>query len=240
MDATTPDEFLDLMAGKFRMLADPTRLAILRTLMRGERNVTRVVEETGRNQANVSKHLKMLAEAGLVGRRKEGLQVFYTLDDPLVEKLCKLVCETVVQEARKDVERKRKLLTGWGGKARRERPCRDVRGAGPTRRDTARVSRRIVSRGRRRPPGAPACPTGRSRTRSGSSGAPASVSGGAWRRPGRNSGRRASRPRPPRRFLLPSRNRSVPAPTVSALRANRAPKRPGWLRPRGRPETSKA
>ena len=77
MTAPIPDEFLDLMAEKFRMLADSTRLAILRALMEGEKNVTQVVEETGRNQANVSKHLKMLAEAGLVGRRKEGLQVFY-------------------------------------------------------------------------------------------------------------------------------------------------------------------
>ena len=119
MDAPIPDEFLDLMAGKFRMLADPTRLAILRTLMQGERNVTQVVEETGRNQANVSKHLKMLAEAGLVGRRKDGLQVFYRLDDPLVEKLCKLVCETIVQEAQEDVERSRRLLNGWGGKKTR-------------------------------------------------------------------------------------------------------------------------
>jgi DNA-binding transcriptional ArsR family regulator len=116
MPATIPDEFLDLMAEKFRMLADPTRLAILRTLMQGERNVTQVVEETGRNQANVSKHLKMLAEAGLVARRKEGLLVFYRLDDPLVERLCKLVCETIVQEAREQVERQKKLLHGWGKK----------------------------------------------------------------------------------------------------------------------------
>ena len=116
MATTIPDEFLDLMAEKFRMLADSTRLAILRTLMRGERNVTQVVEETGRNQANVSKHLKMLAEAGLVARRKEGLQVFYRLDDPLVERLCRLVCETIVQETQEDLERKRRLLNGWGSK----------------------------------------------------------------------------------------------------------------------------
>ncbi len=120
MPATTiPDEFLDLMAEKFRMLADPTRLAILRALMQGERSVTQVVEETAGSQANVSKHLKSLAEAGLVGRRKEGLQVYYRLDDPLVEKLCKLVCETIVQETRQDVERKQKLLNGWSGKTRR-------------------------------------------------------------------------------------------------------------------------
>jgi DNA-binding transcriptional ArsR family regulator len=116
MGVTIPDAFLDLMAEKFRMLSDPSRLAILRALMQGERNVTQVVEETGRNQANVSKHLKMLADTGLVARRKDGLQVFYRLDDPLVEKLCKLVCETIVQEARQEVERQRKLLDGWGGR----------------------------------------------------------------------------------------------------------------------------
>lgn len=109
-----PDEFLERMAEKFRMLSDPTRLAILRSLMDGERNVSQVVDETGRNQANVSKHLKMLAEAGLVTRRKEGLQVFYALGDPLVDRLCKLVCETIVQEAHEEVERHRKLLSGWG------------------------------------------------------------------------------------------------------------------------------
>ena len=116
MNAPIPDDFLDLMAEKFRMLADPTRLAILRALMGGERNVTRVVDETVRNQANVSKHLKMLAEAGLVARRKEGLQVFYKLDDPLVERLCKLVCETIVEEAQAEVARQRKLIDGWAGK----------------------------------------------------------------------------------------------------------------------------
>ena len=118
MPPSIPDEFLDRMAEKFRMLADPTRLAILRTLMDGERNVTQVVDETCRNQANVSKHLKLLAEAGLVARRKEGLQVFYRVEDPLVEQLCKMVCETIVQDARLEVERQKKLLSGWSRKSR--------------------------------------------------------------------------------------------------------------------------
>ena len=119
MAASIPDEFLDLMADKFRMLSDSTRLAILRALMGGERNVTQVVEETGRNQANVSKHLKMLADSGLVARRKEGLQVFYTLDDPLVERLCKLVCETIVEETQERMSRQKQLLDGWVGKGRK-------------------------------------------------------------------------------------------------------------------------
>lgn len=84
--------------------------------MQGERNVTQVVEETGRNQANVSMHLKMLAEAGLLARRKEGLQVFYKLDDPLVERLCNLVCETIVQRALMEMDRQQGLLDRWDSK----------------------------------------------------------------------------------------------------------------------------
>jgi ArsR family transcriptional regulator len=110
-----PDEFLDVMAEKFRLLGDSTRLAILRALMAGEKCVGRVVEETGRGQANVSKHLKLLADAGLVARRKEGLQIFYRVDDPVVAKLCKLVCETIMQETRTGLEVRRKLLKRLGG-----------------------------------------------------------------------------------------------------------------------------
>jgi ArsR family transcriptional regulator len=114
MSTLIPDDFLDLMADKFRMLADSTRLAILRALMQGERNVTQVVAETGRTQANVSKHLKMLAAAGLVARRKEGLLVFYKIDDPLVKKLCMLVCETIVGDAEKQIRQSRRIIGKFG------------------------------------------------------------------------------------------------------------------------------
>lgn len=118
MTGTIPDELLDLMAEKFRMLSDPTRLAILRSLMSGERSVGQVVEETGRGQANVSKHLKMLAEASLVERRKEGLQVFYRITDPLVEQLCALVCRTILEDFREDLQRKGQILDTWGAGAK--------------------------------------------------------------------------------------------------------------------------
>jgi ArsR family transcriptional regulator len=88
-----------MMAGRFAVLADPTRLAIIHSLMRGsEQNVTRIVKTTGHTHQNVSKHLRHLRDAGLVARRKEGLQVFYRLDAPLVEKLCQLVCESLLEE----------------------------------------------------------------------------------------------------------------------------------------------
>ncbi|QEH34458.1 HTH-type transcriptional regulator KmtR [Aquisphaera giovannonii] len=114
MIAAMPDELLDLVAGKFQMLADTTRLAILRSLMGGEKSVGQVVTETGRGQANVSKHLKLLAESGLVGRRKEGLQVFYRLQDPLVEKLCELVCSTIREDMERSISRRSELLRKLG------------------------------------------------------------------------------------------------------------------------------
>ena len=93
-----PEEFLAVMADRFGALADPTRLAILHCLLRGgEQNVSRIVATTGRSVANVSKHLRHLRERGLVVRRKDGLQAYYRLDDPVVEKLCHLVCESLLE-----------------------------------------------------------------------------------------------------------------------------------------------
>jgi ArsR family transcriptional regulator len=109
-----PDELLDQVAARFRLLGDPMRLAILRSLMAGEKSVGQVVEETGGGQANVSKHLKLLHDAGLIARRKAGLQVFYGVCDPLVERLCTLVCTTLIEQTREDVERGRQLLRRAG------------------------------------------------------------------------------------------------------------------------------
>jgi ArsR family transcriptional regulator len=99
MREKVPRKFLEMMAGRFAALGDPTRLALVHALMaKGEQNVTALVEAVTTSHANVSKHLKILREAGLVARRKEGLQVFYTLDDPVVQKLCELVCESLLDE----------------------------------------------------------------------------------------------------------------------------------------------
>jgi len=114
MSQYLPDDLLELMAVKFQMLADPTRLAILRALMEGEKSVGQVVTETGRGQANVSKHLKLLADSGLVCRRKEGLQVYYRLDDPLVEQLCTLVCSSIRGEVERTMAKQRELLQKIG------------------------------------------------------------------------------------------------------------------------------
>lgn len=105
-----PKELLDLMAGKFRLLGDSARLAILRAVEEEERTVGQVVTETGLGQANVSKHLKMLADAGMLSRRKQGVQVFYRLTDPVVLKICRLVCDTILRKLQSQLRDQRRML----------------------------------------------------------------------------------------------------------------------------------
>ena len=85
-------EVLDLVALRFKVLADSARLRILNCLRDGEMTVSELVEKTGLGQANVSKHLQLLHSNGFVDRRKEGLFVFYTLADESVFKLCDMMC----------------------------------------------------------------------------------------------------------------------------------------------------
>lgn len=104
---------LERIAARFRVLGDPTRLAILNALREDERTVSSIVDATGATQANVSKHLGLLHREGLVSRRKEGLNVFYAIADPGLFVLCDDVCDAL----EKDADRTRDELKR--GRARR-------------------------------------------------------------------------------------------------------------------------
>lgn len=87
------DAAYDQIAGFFKVLAEPLRLKLLNALYEGERTVNQLLAVTGANQANVSKHLKVLLDAGLVARRKEGTNAYYMVADPIVFMLCESVCD---------------------------------------------------------------------------------------------------------------------------------------------------
>lgn len=89
------NDALDLVARRFAVLAEPTRLRLIHALFEGERSVNTLVELTGGTQANVSRHLQTLLHAHVLTRRKEGLQVFYAIADPSIFKLCELVCGSI-------------------------------------------------------------------------------------------------------------------------------------------------
>ena len=87
-----PDDLAELIARRFRMLAEPTRIKLLDRLREGEANVNELSEGLGASQQNVSKHLAMLAEVGMLARRKEGNHVYYRIADEGVFALCEQVC----------------------------------------------------------------------------------------------------------------------------------------------------
>ena len=85
-------EGLALVAGRFRLLSEPLRLQILDRLQQGETSVSQLAEDIGTSQPNVSKHLRLLIEGGLVARRQERTTVFVRVADPSVFELCRTVC----------------------------------------------------------------------------------------------------------------------------------------------------
>lgn len=95
------DEVLAVIAGRFKVLAEPARLKILHALQPGELTVTDLIRKTGLGQANVSKHLALLAASGMVGRRRERAHVYYMITDPVVFEICEIVCERLVSGAAK-------------------------------------------------------------------------------------------------------------------------------------------
>jgi DNA-binding transcriptional ArsR family regulator len=91
------DEALELIANRFRVLGEPSRLKLIRALEAGEKSVTDLMNATGLTQANSSRHLQTLTHAGILGRRKEGLNVIYFIADPGIFELCHHVCGSLQQ-----------------------------------------------------------------------------------------------------------------------------------------------
>lgn len=87
-----------MVASRFKALGEPSRLKLLAALQDGELNVTQLVKTTAATQANVSKHLSLLMKAGMVKRRKDGLNVYYAISDPVIFKLCDLMCIKMERE----------------------------------------------------------------------------------------------------------------------------------------------
>jgi len=81
--------------------ADPIRLAILDLLANGERCVCDIAEHVGAKRPNVSRHLAVLLNAGVVSQRKDGLKMIYRLRTPCVLSFLRCV-EGVLRQRAKD------------------------------------------------------------------------------------------------------------------------------------------
>lgn len=95
-----PTPLVELVARRFRVLGEPMRIRLLDCLRDADATVSELQEALGASQQNVSKHLGILHDAGMVSRSKRGNTVRYAISDPQVYELCDLVCGTVARQVR--------------------------------------------------------------------------------------------------------------------------------------------
>ena len=93
-----PDPLTELIAQRFRVLGEPMRIKLLDALRDGEATVGELVDRLGASQQNVSNHLGVLQQAGIVSRAKEGTFVRYSIADSGVFDLCEQVCGGLRQQ----------------------------------------------------------------------------------------------------------------------------------------------
>jgi len=96
-----PDSMVDKVARRFKVLSEPVRLQLLNELHKNtELTVQQLVDSTGFRQANVSKHLSLMAREGILVRRKDGLNAFYSIEDESIRVLCLLVSDRIRDETK--------------------------------------------------------------------------------------------------------------------------------------------
>ena len=89
------DQMFDLAAETFRVMSAPMRLKIINCLCNEEKNVGQLLEEINTTQPNMSQHLNTLFNAKILGRRREGVQIYYRIINERVVTLCRAVCTQI-------------------------------------------------------------------------------------------------------------------------------------------------
>ncbi len=92
-----PDDLVELIAARFHVLSEPNRVRLLDHLREGEQSVNELAARLGAGQQNVSKHLSLMADAGVLARRRDGNHVYYRIADGGVLDLCEQVCGSLEQ-----------------------------------------------------------------------------------------------------------------------------------------------
>ncbi len=93
-----PDQVFELAAEVFRVMSAPMRLKIISSLCQREKNVGELLREIKTTQPNMSQHLNTLYQAGVLGKRREGVQIHYRIIDEHVAGLCRSVCMQIAIE----------------------------------------------------------------------------------------------------------------------------------------------
>ena len=101
-----PDEALVQVAAYFQALSEPTRLQILNLLRQQERSVGELAQLCGYTSANISRHLTLLTQHGLVVRESRGNSAIYSIADESVYALCDLVCGSIGRQFERTAQKR--------------------------------------------------------------------------------------------------------------------------------------
>lgn len=93
------DQVFEQAAEVFRVMSAPMRLKIISSLCNGEKNVGQLLTEIETTQPNMSQHLNTLYQSGVVGKRRDGVQIYYRIINDRVVTLCRAVCTQIAIEA---------------------------------------------------------------------------------------------------------------------------------------------
>ncbi|MCE3604283.1 metalloregulator ArsR/SmtB family transcription factor [Massilia sp. P8910] len=115
LDSEQMSEVFEEVSNYFSLLSEPTRLKILHALCHGERTVGAIVGEIGATQANVSRQLNMLYRARILGRRREGAQVHYRIEDQNTIALCRTVCSQMAEKVKNSRRMGQGAIQGFMG-----------------------------------------------------------------------------------------------------------------------------
>jgi DNA-binding transcriptional ArsR family regulator len=107
-----PQEALVQVAAYFQALSEPTRLQILNLLRQQERSVGELAQLCGYSSANISRHLALLSQHGLVLRETRGNSAFYRIADVAVYELCDLVCGSIARQFESTAQRRAAFVAG--------------------------------------------------------------------------------------------------------------------------------
>ncbi|MDP1530026.1 ArsR/SmtB family transcription factor [Rhodoferax sp.] len=89
------DQTYESAADLFRVMSAPMRLKIINCLCDGEKNVSYLLTQVDTTQPNMSQHLNTLYQAGILGKRRDGVQIFYRIIDQRIVSICEAVCHEV-------------------------------------------------------------------------------------------------------------------------------------------------
>ena len=118
-----PDEALAQVAAYFQALSEPTRLRILNLLRQRARSVGELAQLCGYSSANISRHLALLTQRGLVARETRGNSAIYSIADASVYALCDLVCGNIARQLERTAPGRAAFTVSTARRARSRSPA---------------------------------------------------------------------------------------------------------------------